>query len=113
MVDVLDHRSAPQVDGASLVEADDQRSGRPRQLLKAAALPQSWFLSIDSACESSLAPGATPVQIGYIATVKGADFLRALRRCVNLASGDRTQYVMNGVSCPVGYAVEAIVGYVR
>lgn len=113
-LDVLDDCLAPQDDSASLDEADDQSSGeRRRQLLTAASLPMSWFLSTDAACEPSLAPGAAPVQIGYIATVKGADFLRALRRCVNLATGDRTQYVMNGVSCPAGYAVEAIVGYVR
>ncbi len=116
MVEKLAHQYifVPQDDSAFLDEADNQSAEeRRRQLLAAASLPPSWFLSTDAACEPSLAPGAMPVQIGYIATVKGADFLRALRRCVNLASGDRTQYVMNAVFCPAGYAVEAIVGYVR
>ena len=84
-----------------------------RQLLTAASQPLSWFLSTDVACEPALAPGSSPLQIGYIATVKGADFLRALRRCVQLSTGDRTQYVLNEVTCPTGYAVEAILGYVR
>jgi hypothetical protein len=84
-----------------------------RQLLEVALQPLSWFLSTDAACEPALSPGSSPLQIGYIATVKGADFLRALRRCVQLSTGDRTQYVLNGLTCPTGYAVEAIVGYVR
>ena len=53
------------------------------------------------------------MQIGYISTKKGSDFLRALRRCVNASTGDRTQYAMNSASCGVGLTVEAVLGYVR
>lgn len=48
----------------------------------------------------------------YIPTVKGGDFLRALRRCVS-PSGDRTVYALNSVACPAGMTVEAVLGYVR
>jgi len=48
----------------------------------------------------------------YIPTVKGGDFLRALRRCVSPA-GDRTTYALNSAACPNGHVVEAVLGYVR
>ena len=100
-------------DGGYFSDKDTRQLSIQRQLHAEISQPLSWFLSTDAACEPALAPGNAPLQISYIATVKGADFLRALRRCVQLSTGDRTQYVLNGVQCPAGYAVESIVGYVR
>lgn len=82
---------------------------------KAGATP--WFLSTDAACEPALVRanklGYTAVQIGHISTSKGSDFLRALRRCVDKGTGDRTRYALNSVACQAGGAVERILGYVR
>ena len=44
--------------------------------------------------------------------MRGGDFLRALRRCKS-ATGDRTTYILNAATCPPGYKVDAVLGYVR
>lgn len=76
--------------------------------------PQTpWFYSTDAKCETSVVgSGYTATQIGYIPTVKGGDFLRALRRCKS-STGDRTVYILNSSSCPSGRTVDAVLGYVR
>jgi hypothetical protein len=48
----------------------------------------------------------------YIPTVKGGNFLRALRRCVT-PTRDRAVYSLNSATCPPGFRLEAILGYVR
>lgn len=49
----------------------------------------------------------------YIPTVKGGEFLRALRRCVS-PIGDRTQHILNSMVCPsTSSTVDKILGYVR
>lgn len=56
--------------------------------------------------------GRAPVACRYIPTVRGSDFLRALRRCKS-STGDRTVYRLNSSSCPSGRTVDAVLGYVR
>lgn len=48
----------------------------------------------------------------YIPTVRGGDFLRALRRCKS-ATGDRTTHILNAANCPSGKTVDKVLGYVR
>ena len=49
----------------------------------------------------------------YIPTVRGGNFLRALRRCQDSYTGDLSKYVLNARDCGAGYTVNAVLGYVR
>lgn len=81
------------------------------QAIIEAAVAPPWFFSVDAGCEGLGATHAAN-QVGYISTVKGGEFLRALRRCVTPAR-DKAVYSLNSAACPSGYNLDAILGYVR
>ena len=63
------------------------------------------FFSPDAACEGTTVVG----QAGFVATSKGGEMLRALRRCYG---GGAHAYSLTA-SCPAGKAQETVLGYVR